>query len=170
MSTRALAAAIIATAALWGCAKLPIIIAGPPSVTATKITCDGTGPCTVRIVDPCTWCNFKVDAEEVHLMRGKNNIKLVWQLPDGYVFCTRAYSDGGVVLKGSNDRQFDGMLSTDDPNGGNPSSSDCKKHQHFRWNAVNSTPRPDYGYSYTINFYHKSGAGPYTIDPWIYND
>jgi hypothetical protein len=171
-TTRALAAAIIVPAILWGCSQLQIQTGGPPSASATRLDCDSAHPndCKVKIIDPCWICSFKIQYDEIHLKRANSNIKIVWQLPDGYVFCKRASSDGGVVLKGTNDDQFNGMSSTDDPNGGNPSDPDCKKHPNFRWNAVNTMPRPDYGYGYTVNFYRKSDSKPYTIDPWIYND
>jgi hypothetical protein len=121
-------------------------------------------------------CRIKVTStsavqfEEIHLTRGVKDIDLVWDLPEGYVFCKQVISDGGVALKASNDGQFADMYSTDAPDGAVPSDKDCRKHGHFHWKAKNAVPRPAIGYGYNIYFYDKAGVGPFRIDPWIFDD
>ncbi|HUH93632.1 MAG TPA: hypothetical protein VL742_10920 [Casimicrobiaceae bacterium] len=172
MPSRTLLCATILGAVLWGCTPaLTIQTIGTSSPTASHVEC--TRSCRVGIVQKCAFgqCKFAAEFDEIHLARGSRNVSIVWHLPDGHAFCNRYVSDGGVVLKGANDEQFSSMYSTDDPDGAppGPSHRDCRTHAYFHWTGVNSVPRPEAGYGYTIIFYDRSGH-QHALDPWIYND
>ncbi|HTS23349.1 MAG TPA: hypothetical protein VMN79_16250 [Casimicrobiaceae bacterium] len=173
MSARTLLGVTLLGAVLWGCTPaLTIQTIGTPSATASRIDCSRT--CVVQIRKSCAFddhfCKFVIDYDEIHLARGSPNVSIVWVLPDGYVFCKKYVSDGGVVLKGTNDGQFSSMYSTDDANGGAPVIRDCSQHRYFHWTGVNTVPRGDAGYGYTIILFDRAGNQQQPIDPWIYND
>jgi len=146
-----------------------------PSIKISRLDCNNsTNPHKCRVNIERKIFKFDVDVDEIHLVRNSSanpntNVDIVWHLPSGYVFCKKAANDGGVFLKGIPDGQFDGMYSTDDSSGAPPGDKDCKKHQHFHWNAKNTVPNPD-GYRYGVFFYDKMSGAEHSIDPWIYND
>jgi hypothetical protein len=144
-----------------------------PVPGAKRLDCNSANPNKCHVNIKCRfgvcWFGYKAEYEEIHLARGSKDLAIVWHLPGKYAFCQQYTSDGGVVLKGTNDNQFNQMYSTEDMNGGQPSVTDCKKHEHFHWTAKNDAPRPNDGYGYTINFYDDSGT-PQQVDPWIFND
>jgi hypothetical protein len=178
MSTRALLSVVFVAVVSWACSSMPIEstlrLGGRSSPSATHLDCaagNANKKCKVDIIEDCfgAICKFVAGVDEIHLANNNPNIDIVWTLPQGYTFCKQYKSDGGVVLKGTSDDQFNKMYSTDDASGGMPSDPDCKKHRHFHWNAVNSVARPDYGYAYAVYFYSKSGK-LYSVDPWVFND
>jgi hypothetical protein len=166
---------------MQGCTPAALDGGGSPPVRMASLSCDNSAPhahkCRVDIVKVCVFlsCQFVANVDEIHLLRStaanpNNDIDIVWHLPDGYAFCSVVTSDGGVYIKGTNDGQFDGMYSTDDPNGVQTGNQDCKKRKHFHWNAKNTVPRPTAGYQYGVILYENSSGNRYSIDPWIYND
>jgi hypothetical protein len=173
MATRALCLTSAAVCfGLLGCAPgsirldgFPAFLGGPQSKN-----CDNSNPCEITVSTGSGCYNFCIDYDPVHLIRNKNDIKIVWHLPDGYVFCKSA--GDGVFLKriSDDDGQFDQMYSTEKKTGDTSADKDCKKHQHYHWRGRNTVPRPNVPYGYTIIFHDVSGQYPYKLDPWIHND
>jgi hypothetical protein len=162
--------AAIAGIAMGGCATDPRPFDGHGLSTKD---CASGHKCKVTITpleDNCKWshaCTADVDPEEVVLLRGEQNIDIVWTLPAGFSFC-RGLQDGIALKTSDSNNQFEDMYPTDNPNGDKPAEgADCKNFRHYHWKAKNSTP--SLYYPYAITFHDRTGVHKYTVDPWIIN-
>jgi hypothetical protein len=137
----------------------------PAASIAAPVTCnDPVKTCDVAIVNPtCATgtCTASVNVDPVHFERGKNNIKAVWTLPNGFGFCPQA-SDGVFLKKDDSNDQFD-QQGAEGPSG----SGRCNKKK-FHMRAKNTKSQSTHPYK--IVFHNDAGTQEYLVDPTMVND
>jgi len=162
MATRTFLSAIAVAGFLVGCTTV--------GISKNSNNCDDQGPCRAKIdrVQYGHVVRYEVNPEQIHLVRGKHDIHIIWTLENGDYFCS-AQGNSGVLFKypSDDDGQFEDRRPTDNENGDPTSEPDCKKHKHFHWKALNTVPNKDYRYQ--VLFFDKNGVAK-SVDPWVYND
>ena len=140
MSARTSCIAIAACFVLLGCASAPGIR------QQSKITCDGSAKCEVKVMVDCSsaGCQVSVDHDLVVVI-DKKQLDIAWLLPNGSEY---TFPENGVAFVDSKDFECkaDGKLKF------------VCKDKHSKFGA----------WKYTINV-----TGPRTVpplDPWVIND
>lgn len=148
MATRTLLSAVVAAAALIGCAQVAPV--KPPPVDARTLRCD-TGPCVIKVNVSCFLlvCKASVDHPLVVISRGNSNVPIRWELQHpNYKFATN-----GIEFIDDKDNEFKcGALGPGDQ----------------RFQCVDRNRKSATTFKYTVNLIGSPSAPP--LDPWVRND
>ena len=165
MAAKVLMVSVVTAIGLAGCVTAPGKPEPPPAAARVACNTAAGGPCRVAVTasvedDACVASAPDIDLSE------RNKVRLVWNLPEGFLFCP-TLGDGVWLKSISDDDQFSDFRHTNKDNGDDDEASNTDKcRRNFRIVDRYSKVR---NYPYLLRFHDKTGKVSCTVDPYIRN-
>jgi hypothetical protein len=168
MAARILVLSVVTAIGLAGCAAAPGRPEPPPPATA-RVGCNTAGgaPCRAAVAASVVGGACVASAPDIELAE-RNRVRLVWNLPEGFLFCP-TLGDGVWLKTIDDDDQFGDFRPTNNANGDDDEAAKAatdKCRRNFRIVDRYSVARE---YPYLLRFHDKTGKISCTVDPYIRN-
>lgn len=166
MTSRVLVLSIVAGLGLGGCAAAPERQMPPPAALVTSCNSAGGSPCKIAVTASIQGGACVASAPDVDLS-GRTTVRLVWQLPNGFLFCP-TLGDGAYIKTVDDDEQFGDFKATNKDNGDDDDAGTTDKCRK-RFRIVDKYSTSATAYPYLLRFHDKTGKISCTVDPYVRN-